>query len=514
MAQILRDVYIGVMLALALKTATSVAAPNIVVFYADDQGNGDQPFANPDILEMPNYRRIVDAGMTFTDGHSASAVCTPSRYGLLAGRNSHRALARGGVLQRVDRNPVFDEEERNRTLPAMLSRAGYGTYMVGKWHLGQDIQGKRYNRDFSEAIRMGPHDVGFDHSFWVLTSANGPFQAYIEDDMCTEPANLYTRKTKVPGGIVVKADQSVQTTTFQQPYQDPSTVPKPKLEKGIEIAANFRTPYLMSNLTEHALGYIEYHLDTRPLDPFFLYFAATTPHLPVTAHPDFAGQSSYGLWADMFTELDFRVGEILDALEAHNVHENTLFIWTSDNGPESIYRKLLNTGYDAQNGLTGSKRSIYEGGHRVPMIMQWPDAIAAGSISDLPVSQVDFFATFAELAGASYDGSIMGQDSISFAPELRGAAGGVRHLSPLVAESKSATISLRAGELKFIPEKQMCFNLTADLTESRNLWKTIKKDYQRKLKSIVISLEKDELFLNEMASLKAYQDLLTEDIFK
>ncbi|GBG32109.1 Arylsulfatase [Hondaea fermentalgiana] len=510
-----RGVALCAILVLALSTTLDATAPNIVVFYADDQGYGDHPFNNPDILDMPNFRRITAAGTTFSDGHSASAVCTPSRYGLLSGRSSHRALARGGVVRKPDKGSIFDEDERNKTLPAILSEAGYGTYMVGKWHLGQDMPGKTFDRDFSEAIERGPQDFGFDHSFWVSTSPNGPFQALIEDDHCTEAADMWVKRSKSPGRVVIKADRKLRTTVLERPYKAANEVSKKKLKSGVEISASFDVPYLMSNFTAQALGYLDQHMKTRPLDPFFLYFAATIPHLPVTAHPDFAGKSDFGLWADMYNELDFRAGQILDALEAHSVQDNTLFIWSSDNGPENIYSKLQKYGYDAQNGLRDNKRSFYEGGHRVPMIMQWPGVIAPGTTMNLPVSQVDFFATFAELAAVTFDGSVMAQDSSSFAHELHGTSGGSRHMFPLVAEDKNAVISMRFGNLKFVPEKEMCFNLDVDLAETKNIWKKIAKQHQKYLKSIVKSLEKDELYLNEISSEKEeYQALFSGDIFK
>jgi arylsulfatase A len=375
---------------LCLSSCTSKAKiqtkPNIVIIYTDDQGYGDVSALNPEAkFKTPNMDKIANEGVVFTDGHSSDAVCSPSRYTLLTGRYSWRTSLKKGVLG-AD-GPCLIEKDR-MTIASMLKEQGYHTAMVGKWHLQMDFPGERgKNRDWGKPFSQGPIEHGFDYFFGIAASMNFGVLTFLENDMVTDPPVLFTKK---------KMDVTPRTYRMTPPY-------KKEIAKGhVEVAPSFNDEIVLETLAGKAVEYINKSAkDAKDGKPFFLYFPLTSPHLPHCTHPDFQGLSNCGNYGDFMMETDYRVGQVLNALKENGLEENTLVIFSSDNGAETNYQYQRDTfqHYSCMN-FKGGKRDIYEGGHRVPFLMRWPGVIKAGSKVDKPVCQSDFLATIADIVGA------------------------------------------------------------------------------------------------------------------
>ena len=386
--------------------------PNIVIIYTDDQGYGDVSALNPNAkFQTPNIDKLANEGVVFTDGHSSDGVCTPSRYTLLTGRYSWRTSLKRGVL-RAD-GPCLIEKDR-MTIASLLREYGYNTAMVGKWHLQMDFAGtKGKNRDWSEPFTEGPIEHGFDYFFGIPASMNYGVLTYLENDRVLDPPVLWTKKKENP--IPNSFHDAVRPADYRMtpPYRE---------EPGegsdwIEAAPSFNDELVLETFAEKAVEYInQVAQDAKNGKPFFLYFPVTSPHLPHCTHPDFRGRSNCGNYGDFMEETDFRIGQVLEALKENGLKENTLVIFTSDNGAETNYRYWRDN-YDHWSSMNfkGGKRDIYEGGHRVPFLMRWPGAIKAGSKVDVPVCQSDYLATIADIVGAEIPDNAA-EDSYSLLP--------------------------------------------------------------------------------------------------
>ncbi len=358
--------------------------PNIVVLYADDMGYGDLGANNPDSkIPTPNLDRLASEGMRFTDAHSSSGICTPSRYALLTGRFHWRKFH--GIVNSFEK-PVLDAKEV--TLPELLKTRGYRTACIGKWHLGwnwDDIlkpdapapaskEGYAPSAfDWSRPISGGPLSHGFDHYFGDDVP-NFPPYAWFEDDRVvtqpSEPLNL-TRQTR-EGGWEARPGPMTPGWDFY------AVIPR---------------------LADHVVEWIGKQRGQR--GPFFLYVPFNSPHAPIVPTEAFAGRSQAGGYGDFMVQTDDKVGRILGALKEHGFAGNTLVIFTADNGPEHYaYERVRKTGHRSAGILRGLKRDLYEGGHRVPFLVRWPGKVKAGSVSDALISQVDLMATLASVTGA------------------------------------------------------------------------------------------------------------------
>jgi arylsulfatase A len=456
--------------ALALPAAATAAgraprgAPNIVYILCDDLGYGDVQCLNParGKIKTPNVDRLAAQGMTFTDAHSGSSVCTPTRYGVLTGRYSWRTHLQSGVLGGF--SPPLIAPDR-LTVAEFLRQHGYRTACLGKWHLGWDWavkpggSGKKgavqANVDYTGAIKHGPTTVGFDYFFGISASLDmAPF-VFIEND----------HVTAIP------------------------TVEKTFVRTG-PAAPDFEAQDVLPTLARKAAAYVkEQGPAARQGTPFFLYLPLNSPHAPILPTKEWQGKSGLGDYADFVMETDWAVGEVLAAIQAAGVADNTLVIFTSDNGcsPVAQIPKLEAQGHYPSAGFRGYKSDIWEGGHRVPFIARWPGHVAAGAMSSQLICLTDLMATCAELVGAQLPLNA-GEDSVSILPALvRGERKPLREA--VVNHSISGRFALRQGRWKLEmnpgsggwgapndfeakaagrPEIQL-YDLQADPGETRNL---------------------------------------------
>lgn len=406
--------------------------PNIILVYTDDQGYGDVSSLNPESrFQTPNMDRLIKEGMFFSDAHCTDAVCSPSRYGLLTGRYSWRTELKKGVLGAEGEGLI---ENGRVTLASLLRDHGYHTAMVGKWHLNIEFPGEKGERDWSQPITDGPVNKGFDYFFGIAASMNYGMLTYIENDRVTEIPSMWTRKKKDPEAVY----------RMMPPYDM-----EPAHKSDLEVAPGFLDSEVLKIFTDKAVQYIhERAADNKEGQPFFLYLPYTSPHLPLCPAEVFIGKSEIGLYGDFMMETDYRLGQVLDALDENGLTENTLVIFSSDNGPESIYHERIDQyGHYSNWKLKGGKRDIYEGGHRVPFLVRWPDVIEAGRQCSEPVSQADLLATFADILGVSLPDNA-GEDSYSILPAFIGEEYPIPVRGPLVMHSFRGYFSIREGDWK------------------------------------------------------------------
>jgi arylsulfatase A-like enzyme len=396
--------------------------PNIIYILADDLGYGDVSALNPQAAwKTSNIDQIAREGIRFTDAHSGSAVCSPTRYGVLTGRYSWRTSLKHGVLWSWDL-PLIRKEET--TVGKLLQEKGYNTACVGKWHLGLDWQYHAEDPDsvdFSRAVKGGPLELGFDYFFGITASLDIPPYVYIENDRPTMVPVNFTQDTSEYGWW----------------------------RKGL-TGEDFEHEQVLPVLTGKAVAFIDRHVEARPGEPFFLYFPLPAPHTPILPTDEFKGMSGTNPYGDFMLQVDHTVGQILNSLEEHQIAENTLVIFTSDNGcsPQANYSELARYGHNPSFHFRGHKADIYEGGHRVPFLVRWPGKIKAGTENHQVVCLTDLLATAAEITG-SETGPATGVDSYSLLPALLGESE-----QPLreatVHHSVNGSFAIRKGPWKLI----------------------------------------------------------------
>lgn len=426
-------------------TATAVqdSNPNIVIIYTDDQGIGDVSALNSNArFQTPNIDRIAHEGVIFTDGHSSDAVCTPSRYSLLTGRYSWRTSLKKGVLGAE--GPCLIESGR-MTIASLLKNEGYHTAMVGKWHLQMEFEGEKgKNRNWSKPFTDGPIDHGFDYFFGIPASMNYGILTYLENDSVLYPPDLWTQKKAVLDPRSFRDHVNPHDYRMTPPYQE-----LPDHPGWLEVAKEFNDELVLETFAYKAVEYIDSAAkEYKKGKPFFLYLPLTSPHLPHATHVDFRGRSDCGNYGDFMMETDHRVGQILNALDENGIAENTLVIFSSDNGPETNYLYQFEThNHQSNMGFRGGKRDIYEGGHRVPFIMRWPNVISPSSKVDIPVCQTDFLATIADILDVDLPDNA-GEDSYSLFPVMEGGAVDDISHGPVIHHSASGHFAIREGKWK------------------------------------------------------------------
>ncbi|MBL9133151.1 MAG: arylsulfatase [Verrucomicrobiaceae bacterium] len=441
--------------------------PNVIFILADDLGYGDVSCFNPQSkVKTPHLDALAAQGMKFTDAHSPTAVCTPTRYALLTGRYSWRTKLARGVLLGFE--PPLIAQDR-LTLPQQLKGHGYHTAMIGKWHLGWDwpvtkeqlplLYPKRgQSLDVTDAHRSawaafsdaripgGPIERGFDSYFGVCVP-NLPPYGFIRDDRLT--ASLAEMKK---AGDVTDVGR---TTT---------TGPAGAMVEG------HRFDQIMPTLVKESVSYLASRAGKA--EPFFLYLPLTSPHFPVVPSEAFRGKSGVGDLGDFILETDAAVGSIMKALDEHQLAQNTLLIFTSDNGPAKNSRQpLTDAGHDGSGGLRGHKGTIYEGGHRVPFIARWPGHTPPGSVSDEPITHACMMATMAELLGDKLPPNAA-EDSHSILSVLNGQKPEKPTHNIIVHDSGASVFALRWRNWKLIarPDGEFeLYDLKTDLAEKTNL---------------------------------------------
>ncbi|TCM14183.1 arylsulfatase A-like enzyme [Novosphingobium sp. PhB165] len=339
--------------------------PNIVLILLDDFGIGDARAYNPlSAVPTPNIDRLAREGMRFTDMHASSAVCTPSRYSILTGRYCWRSRLKKGVLDGTGTNLI---DPGRLTLPGLLQKAGYHTSGIGKWHLGL---GEGEATDYSRPLRPGPNDHGFDYYFGIPSSLDYPPYLFFENDHVVEAPSAHTDGSKEPRGVFWRAGQ---------------------------IAPGFRMEQTVPTLTDKAVEVITSGATRRKADgrPFFLYFPLPSPHTPWVPLPEYQGKSGAGTYGDYAMETDAMVGRVLAEIDRQGIAEDTVVIFTSDNGADWKIEDAARFAHRANGPWRGEKADAWEAGHRIPFIVRWPGKVKPGSLSPATASLTDIMATVA-----------------------------------------------------------------------------------------------------------------------
>src|SRR5262245_4631878 len=430
-------------------SAVEPPGPNIVLILADDLGHGHVSHLNPKSkIKTPHIDKLAAEGITLTDAHSGSAVCSPTRYGILTGRYAWRTRLVRGVLGPYD--PPLIEADR-LTLPALLRQKGYHTACIGKWHLGWDWPRPRKDADpdFTKPIPGGPTSRGFDYYFGTDVP-NYPPYCFLEND------------------------RTVGQPTAMKTERNLDGRPGPMLP-------GWKFDAILPALADKATGY----LADRAKDGkrFFLYLPLTSPHEPIAPSADFRGKSGLNPLGDFMIETDAVVGRIVEALENNRLARNTLVVFTGDNG-SSMYTggaELKKLGHEPSATWRGAKASIYEGGHRVPLVARWPGVIPAGARSAETVCLTDLMATFVRAAGADLPGDAA-PDSFDILPALRGDKLTAPIREATVHQSAQGQLAIRQGRWKLIlapegkspatgtePKTAELYDLTADPGETKNV---------------------------------------------
>ena len=398
---------LAVCLLLSIRAFSTIAEkPNIIYILCDDLGYGDVKCLGGERSKIatPNIDRLAAGGMIFTDAHSSSAVCTPTRYGILTGRYNWRTHLQSGVLNGYSA-PLIDKDRL--TVPAFLQQHGYATACIGKWHLGMAISEK----DPMALIGDGPTTRGFDSYFGISSSLDMPPFAFIENDRFTEAP----------------------------------TAQKQWLRKGA-AAPGFEAADVLPTLARKAAEYITTR--SKEPSPFFLYLPLASPHTPILPTKEWQGKSGLSAYGDFVMETDGAVGEVLAALDKAGIANNTLIMFTSDNGcsPAAKVDELESKGHFPSELRRGYKADIWDGGHHVPFIVRWPAKIKAGGRTDQLTCLIDLMATSAEIVGAKLPENA-GEDSVSLLPVLLGTATGPVH-EAVVHHSISGKFAIRQGRWK------------------------------------------------------------------
>ncbi|KPL11774.1 hypothetical protein AMJ85_03080 [candidate division BRC1 bacterium SM23_51] len=434
---------------------TNPDKPNIVYILADDMGYGDLACQNPQTkIPTPNLDRLAARGIRFTDAHSPSAVCTPTRYGILTGRYCWRSRLKRGVLSPWGRTLI---EEGRLTVPTMLKTHGYHTACI-QGSYGHGI-------DFSKPVASGPTTRGFDYYFGTSVP-NYPPYCFMEND----------RTVGIPDR------------------------PKPESMFGHKgpMVEGWKLERILPELARKAVAYIDNAGKGEPPTPFFLYFPLTAPHTPIEPAARFRGKSKAGPYGDFVHQVDWTVGQIMDAVKRNGFEENILIVFTSDNGSPARdglcgstgpVGSVLKFGHDPNRPWRGRKGDAWDGGHREPFVARWPGRIAPGTISDEPICQVDLMATCAAILGAKLPENA-GEDSYNILPALEGRKMSKPIREAIVHHSADGLFAVRQGKWKLIlglgsgsgfskprrvepkpggPRGQL-YDLHADPGESKNLW--------------------------------------------
>lgn len=428
----------------------SLSKPNIVFILADDMGYGDVSSYNPKgRIRTPNIDRLAKEGVRFTDAHSGGSSCIPSRYALMTGRFAVRhsmALNQGPLI-----------EAGRMTVPSMLRDHGYATAMVGKWHLGFDpfLQNKKAPADYSKPLKGGPVDCGFDSFFGMHASLDLPPYFYIRD-----------RRPVLPPTKDTVANDSMNGPEGWNNIQG-------AFWRAGKISPDLEFDRVTPRFFDEAVNVIRRHAGKEK--PLFLYLALPSPHTPWLPLKRFRGMSGAGMYGDFVLQVDAGVGRVLKALKTKGIDQDTLIVFSSDNGPVWYEKDIEKFGHDAVGGLRGMKFSSWEGGHRMPFLARWPRRVPGGRTCDQTVVFSDMLATLAEIVGRKKIPDDMAEDSVSFRSHLLNPSQPAVRRPPIIHDRWT----IRVGDWKLILPKQgrrarknaapELYNLKSDRSEQNNL---------------------------------------------
>lgn len=401
--------------------------PNIVYILADDMGYGDVSANNENCpFVTPNFDLMAAEGLRFTDAHSSSAVCTPSRYSILTGRYNWRSTLKSYVLGGYSQ-PLI--KEGRETIASFLKAQGYSTNIVGKWHLGMKfktddsfVEQPDFDActgvDYSAPILNSPIDYGFDYFYGISGSLDMPPYIYIENNHFT-----------------------------QLPDHETSSSGKAFWRKG-PTAPDFVHEEVLGKLTDKVLKLIE----EKKEEPFFIYFPLPAPHTPILPTKKFLNSSNTNEYGDFVLECDDCVAQVINKLKAEGLYENTIVVFTSDNGcsPSADFQELKAKGHNPSYIFRGTKADIYEGGHRIPLLITYPNLIKGGKVSSSLVCLTDFYRTVADLLGVSLPDNTA-EDSVSMLPIFE-LSEKEQTRTELIHQSIDGSLSIREGKWKL----EMC----------------------------------------------------------
>jgi arylsulfatase A len=465
--------------------APAETKPNIVVILADDLGYGDIQCNNPERgkIPTPNIDRLAAQGMRFTDGHSSSGVCSPSRYTLLTGRYHWRTRLQNGIVG-VFGEPLIAPDRM--TIGTLAKQHGYRTAAIGKWHLGWNWPLSKEQRGMLQVTKEADPDdetkpnqstpipttkqQEFWREFFAKPIAGGPttrgFDTYFGTDVPNWPPYCFIEDDRT-SGIPTEFLPSNLIGNNQASQQGPAL-------------RDWKLEHVLPALGDRAVKFID-ECATHEA-PFLLYLPLTSPHTPLAVNAEWKGKSGLNLFADFVMETDAVVGRVLDALDKSGEADNTLVLFTSDNGcaPYIGAKDLEQMGHYPSGPLRGYKADAWEGGHRVPFLARWPVVVKPGSVCGQLVCQADFLRTFADILGTKLPDNA-GEDSFSLLPLLKGDDKPIRENA--VSASSQGLPAVRSGAWKYIPgpgsggwgqggdqsQPVQLYNLTDDLGESKNL---------------------------------------------
>ena len=397
--------------------------PNIVLILADDMGIDSVSAFNDKLgLETPAIDRLAAEGMSFTDAHSTSGVCSPTRYSVLTGRYSWRSRLKRGIVSKWERPLIAD---KRRTLPELLREKGYDTAMIGKWHLGWHWPKKGGGTtqtldqiDFSSPVKGGPNDHGFDH--------------YFGDDVPNWPPYAWRENDRLLGEITTTVKRGTMVGVSAGP-----------------AVADWDFRAVLAEYGKRCSAYIRGRADAEK--PFFLYFPMPSPHTPIAPHEDFRGRTGISEYADFLVQTDAVVGQVLTALDRSGQTDRTLVIFCCDNGtsPKADFAALDAAGIHLNEHWRGWKADAYEGGHRVPFVVRWPGKVRCGSVCTQTITLADILATCADIIGHRIAADTA-EDSVSLLPLLEGARIDGRLHDIVIHHSVSGHFAVRKGRWKLL----------------------------------------------------------------
>ncbi len=433
---------------------TAAEKPNVIIIFADDMGYGDVSGLNPAArTATPHIDKLAQHGIVFTNAHASASVCTPSRYGLLTGRYAWRSASAAGVCNGFSK-PVI--AQGRTTVANLFKNAGYTTACIGKWHLGVDWQTKdgadtaMYNThtgysnvDYTKKVAAGPNSFGFDYSFIHPASLDMPPYVFLRNHMTIDPEVVLTSD--------VYPDRLDDTEyAWDKKHTGEHDV---YWQKGVwwrrgEISRTFKVENCLTEIMEDGISFIEKQSSENPSQPFFLYLPLTGPHTPWMPTDQFKGKSPIGTYGDFIMDIDHVVEQVTATLQQLGIDNNTLIIFSSDNGAYWPQEEVALQNHDANWGRRGQKGDVWDGGHRVPLIISWPARIKNQVIYDHLVSLTDMFATFADLTNQPLQPNT-GEDSFSFFHVLQGNNSKATRPA-MIHQSSGGMYSIRTGEWKLI----------------------------------------------------------------